>query len=225
MTLLTKPRVAVASALTCWLALSAVRVGAQTRQDSLSAAHDCAAAARIVRHGHPDKKEEWAWATLMGCGAAGGDAAREAWLSQRAERDTAQLEGVFGRLWSFRDASLFDAAMSIAGDASAAPQSRVYSAMMLLEQLLDHDQPDYKYFSTTGEFGVCRIGSVFGRQIAVGTPLAPDARTRAHGLAQSLAADAAAPSEVRSAGRCLDQALTMDDRVQAKKPIQRPPPS
>lgn len=113
--------------------------------------------------------------------------------------------------------------MHVAADASATVESRVFSVMMLVEQLLDHERTEYRYFSTTPATGVCRIGDVFDRQIRVGTPLAVDARQRAHTLAQSLAGATTAPPAVRSAGRCLDQALTINDRVRAAKP-NRPPP-
>jgi hypothetical protein len=199
------------------------RADAQVNLDSLRAAHTCEAALRIVQRGHPDKKEDWAWSTLPGCGAAASGAARDAWLVQRTVTDTLQIAETFSRLWSFRDASLFEAAMGVAADASATVESRIVSVMMLVEQLLDHELTEYRYFSTTPGTGVCRIGDVFDRQIRVGTPLAVDARQRAHTLAQSLAGATTAPAAVQSAGRCLDQALTIDDRVQAARP-NRPPP-
>jgi hypothetical protein len=203
-----------------WVAPSSL--GAQVNLDSLRAAHTCDNALRIVTLGHPDKKEDWAWSVLPSCGTAASPAARDAWLAQRNVADTVQLADVYGRLWSFRDAALFDAAMTIAGDVSAAAPSRVFSVMMLLQQLLDRQFAEYRHFSTTTATGVCRIGDVFDRQIRAGTPLAADARQRARSLAQSLAANSSAPSSVQSAGRCLDQALLIDDKVQASKPI-RPP--
>ena len=172
------------------------RAGAQVNLDSLRAAHTCASALRIVRVGHPSKNEEWAWSTLPACGTAASSAARDAWLLQRSVTDTLQVASVFDRLWSFRDAFLFDAAMSVAGNASATTESRVFSVMMLAEQLLDRPFTDYRYFSTMPRFGVCRIADVFDRHIQVGTPLAPDARKRARTLAQSLAANSSAPASV-----------------------------
>lgn len=218
------PRISTISlALAATFALGASRVHAQVNLDSLRAAHTCAAALRIVELGHPDKKEDWAWSTLPGCGTAASAAARDSWMLQRTVSDTGQLSEVFTRLWTFRDASLFDAAMSVASDGSATAQARVFSVMMVLEQLLDRPFADYQYFSNTPPTGVCRIASVFDRPIHVGTPLAADSRTRGRTLAQSLAANASAPTTVQSAGRCLDQALLIDDKVQASKPIQPPP--
>lgn len=204
------------------VSVAPVPLAAQVDMDSLRAAHTCDRALRIVALGHPEKKEAWAWSTFPGCGPAASGAARDAWLVQRTVSDTLQLSEVFGRLWSFRDALLFDAAINIAGDPSAAAPSRVFSVMTLLVQLFDTPSVEYGHFSTTSQFDVCRIGSVYGRQIQVGTPLAADARQRARSLAQSLAADASAPAIVQSAGRCFDQALLIDDRVQASKPITPP---
>ena len=197
-------------------------LGAQVNLDSLRAAHTCANALRIVQLGVPDRKEDWAWSVLPSCGTSASAAARDAWLAQRTVNDTVQLGEIYARLWTFRDAELFNAAMSIAGDAAAAAPSRVFSVMMLLQQLVDRQFPEYRHFSTTPPSGVCRIGDVYDQKVLTGTPLAADARQRARALAQSLAANASAPAAVQSAGRCLDQALLIDDKVQASKPI-RPP--
>lgn len=206
-----------------FIVLSLGVVGAaRTDAQAGHTAHDCSKAARIVARGHPVKKEDWAWSMLLVCGAQDSEAAHDAWLQQRSVSDTVQLEATYARLWSFRDAGLFDAAASIAADAAATPQSRVYSMMMLLAQLLDDTYPTYDFFISTGPFDVCRQSSVADRTIAVGTPLPSSDRQRARTLAKSLAADESAPAIVRSAGRCLDQALWIDDQVQAAKPI-RPP--
>lgn len=187
--------------------------------------HNCKRATQIVEKGKPDKKEEWAWATVVGCGAAGGIAAHDAWVQTRAETDTSQLEALYSRLWSFRDAALFDAARSIMTDASASPQSRVYSAMLLLVQVFDDRNPAYKYFINTGTYGVCRIAIVYDRVIVTGSALPADARQQLRAVAQAILSNASAPIIVQSAARCVDQEIMLDDRVQASKPIVPPPGS
>ena len=185
--------------------------------------HDCKKAIHIVEKGNPDKKEEWAWTTVLGCGAAGGVAAHDAWLQVRTATDTSQLEALYSRLWSFRDAALFDAAQSVFADGSASPQSRVYSAMLLTVQVFDDRHPAYKYFVSTGTYGVCQIAIVYDRVIVTGSTLPPDARQRLRATAQGLLSNASTPVIVQSAARCVDQEIMLDDRVQASKPIVPPP--
>lgn len=182
----------------------------------------CEKARKIVERGKPDRKEEWAWSTVPGCGAGGGLAARDAWLLARTEADPARLEKLYSRLWSFRDASLFEAARTIATDPSASAPSRVYSGMMLVVQLLDREDPNYDWFTKAGAGGVCRIGSVDDRVVRTGQPLPPDARQLGLRVGQHLASDASAPAIVRSAGRCLTQAIQVDDEIRASGPIKPP---
>ena len=182
----------------------------------------CKRATQIVQKGKPDSKEEWAWATVVGCGAAGGVAAGDAWLQMRAETDTSQLEALYSRLWSFRDAALFAAARSIMTDASAIPQSRVYSAMLLLVQVFDLSYPEYSDFVSTRTYSVCQVGSVYDRVIVTGSSLPVDARQQLRAAAQAILSNASAPNIVQSAARCVDQEIMLDDRVQASKPIVPP---
>lgn len=128
------------------------------------------------------------------------------------------------RLWSFRDGALFEAAQDIATDASATPQSRVYSSILLLALLFDHEDPTYPWFTRVGAYAVCRVGEVYDRAIYNGRPLPSDARQRARLIGQRLASDASAPAIVQSAGRCLGQEIMIDDRVQARKPAAPPGP-
>ena len=187
--------------------------------------HNCKRATQIVEKGRPDRKEEWAWATVLGCGAAGGVAARDAWLQTRAEIDTSQLEALYSRLWSFRDAALFGAARSIMTDASASPQSRVYSAMLLLVQVFDRRDPEYGDFVSTNTYSVCRVGSVYDRVIVTGSALPADARQQLRAAAQGVLSNVTSPIIVQSAAHCVDQEIMLDDRVQASKPIVPPPGS
>ena len=199
---------------------AAACVGAQADKNG----HNCKKATQIVAKGKPDKKEEWAWAMVLGCGAEGGAAARDAWRTVRTATDTRELEALYSRVWSFRDAALFEAARSTLGDASATAQSRVYSAMLLIAQLFDRRDSFYGDLTDTGPYRVCRVGSVYDRIIATGTALPTDARQRARLVAQRVLSSASTPSIVQNAARCVVQTLDIDDRVQASKPIVPPEP-
>lgn len=186
--------------------------------------HDCKKAIPIVQRGKPENKDDWAWSVVPSCGAEGGIAARDAWLRARTETDTARLADLYARLWSFRDAALFGAARAIATDPSASAPSRVYSSMLLVTLLFDLKDPDYTFFTTVGTYGVCRVGTVYDRSIANGSPLPSDAREQVRSVGRQLQADPGAPAIVQSAGRCVDQTLTIDDRVKARGTIVPPAP-
>jgi len=184
--------------------------------------HNCRRATQIVAKGKPEKKEEWAWAMVLGCGADGGLAARDAWMKLRTVTDTSDLEELYGRVWSFRDAALFEAARRSLGDPSATAQSRVYSAMMLVSQLFDNMGPSYTDFISAGPNKVCRVSSVYDRGITTGAALPADARQRVRAAALGVLSSASVPTIVQNAARCIQQTLDIDNRVQASKPIVPP---
>ncbi len=192
--------------------------------DSARRTQACRNAVPIVARGKPETKDEWAWSTVLGCGAEGGVAARDAWLRTRMETDLRKIEELYSRLWSMRDATLFEAARSIATDPTAPAPSRVYSVMMLVAQLFDREDPTYAWFTSVGAHGVCRIGSVDDRVIYAGQPLPIHARQRGLQVGQRLASDARNPAIVRSAGRCLAQTIQLDDEIRSSGPITPPKP-
>jgi hypothetical protein len=163
------------------------------------------------------------WDVLPHCGAPGGAIAGKEWSKTRTLTDSTRLADAYRRVWSFRDASIFEAAASVAADRSATSKSRVYSMMLLVEQLFDDWDPTYDFFIATDTYDVCRIGSVAGRVIVTGAPLPADARARARRLARAVEADVGAPRAVRSAGRCGDQTIEIEERVEAAGPISIPP--
>jgi len=182
-------------------------------------AHDCAHATAIVRRGSPSLPDEWAWARVYGCDEAGRAAVRDAWESLRSETDTTRIAAVYNRLWSFRDGALFDVLRSTFMDGAASPQVRVYSAMFLVGQLLDHDDPDYATFSATTPDQVCVADVVSDRSISTGTPLPSDARNQVMSAAADVLSDAGAPAAVKNAAHCVDDMLQRDARIQVRKPL------
>ena len=192
--------------------------------DSARRAQECRNAVPIVARGKPETKDEWAWSTVLGCDADGGIAARDAWLRTRMETDLRGLEELYSRLWSMRDATLFEAARSIATDPTASAPSRVYSTMMIMVQLFDREDPEYASFSSVDAGHVCLIGTVYDRSIYPGQPLPADARQRGLQVGQQLANDARNPAIVRSAGRCLVQIIQFDDEIRSRGTITPPKP-
>lgn len=105
----------------------ALRAGAQGENDG----HDCAKAIRIASIGHPEKKLDWALATLQSCGAQGADAAAHALLTLGAERDTAVLDSLTSPLSAWRDVALLRVGMQMAENQSGTPESRVFALRYL----------------------------------------------------------------------------------------------
>jgi hypothetical protein len=179
--------------------------------------HSCAKAAKVVARGKPEKKDDWAWATIVGCGSAASPALRDAWARTRTSADTNELEDTYAQLWSIRDAALFDAAKSIFMDADATPQSRVFSGMLLLSSVSDDVYATYgQMTASVGVQSVCSLGSVADRTHYLGTALPTDAPTQLQAIAQQLIKDPATPTLVRSAARCIASELAAYQRANAK---------
>jgi hypothetical protein len=243
---MTNPIPTMRSYLMCSAAATALLLGgaaltpaaAQARSASVMRSQACEKAIRLAVQGHWRRDEEeawnrkrtpgrskadWMWDVLPNCGAAGGAVAGKEWSKTRTLTDTTRLADAYSRVWSFRDASVFGAAASVATDRSATPQSRVYSMMLLVAQLFDRWDPTYDFFIATDTYDVCRFSSVTDRVIVTGATLPADARARARTLARAVEADVGAPRAVRSAGRCVDQAIEIRERVEAAGPISIPP--
>jgi hypothetical protein len=181
-----------------------------------TSADGCEHAIDAVRRGEPGPREERAWSALPGCGAAGRVAARDAWTSLRSVSDSARIARVYDRLRSFRDASLFEAARTLLLDSAATPEARVSSAMLVVAQLVEHANPDYHVFSTTGPHDVCTIASAPDRLPRSGAPVPSSAKALAESTALRVLASASAPQGVRNAARCVYDAMDRDDGVLAR---------
>jgi hypothetical protein len=178
----------------------------------------CDDAIETVRRGMlATPQDQRAWATLPGCGASGGLAARDVWTSLRAVSDTARLAKVFEHLRSFRDSSLFAAAREVLLDSAATPPARVYSAMLVVAQVRPLAQPYYDDFTTTGPHDPCVAASVSDRPVHDGAPLPAHASQEVDSAAFRVMAARNVPQSVRSAARC------MYDTVRGESAIFTPP--
>lgn len=198
---------------------TATRAAAQANPDSVRARVSCERAARIVRLGHPARKDDWAWSIISRCGRLASAAVASAWSAQATVSDTSQLRAVYySPLYALRDSALFEAAAAVAADAKATPESRAYSVMLMQVQLFARDDPDYADYVDTGPYDVCRGAGTEDRGLSVGTPLPADAPSQARSIARALENDPSAPPAVQSAGRCLDQRFALEERVRALPP-------
>ena len=202
-----------------WVALFATAtLGLTSCARSPSAEHDCAQAIEVVHRAQATSNDEWAWAALPGCGVAGTRAANGAWKALRSTADTFRIAQLYDRLADIRDSSLFETSRALLLDRAASAESRVFSAMLLVTQLIEHAAPDYQVYSTTGAHDVCTIGSVSDQSNRVGTPLPSDASERAQSTALRVLANESDPESVRNAARCMYEALRRDEPVYAQTP-------
>lgn len=73
--------------------------------------------------------------------------------------------------------------------------------MLLVTLLFDRKDPDYIFFTTVGTYGVCRVGSLYDRSIANGSPLpSQHAGAAEHDEGGGLGARAGAGPATRSKG-------------------------
>jgi hypothetical protein len=197
--------------------LGAVVLVVTSCAQSQASVNDCERAIEVVRRGQPASQEERAWTTLPSCGAEGAVAARDAWTSLRSVADSSLIAKVYDRVRSFRDSSLFGAARAVLLDSTATAEARVSSAMLVVAQLYDDADPDYRVFSTTGAHDVCAIGSTTDRSRRDGAPLPPHARALAESTALRVLTDASAAQPVRNAARCVYDAVAPDGSVLAQR--------
>lgn len=181
---------------------------AQANPDSVKHQNECRFAEQTVARGQSSPHLRWSLGYLRGCGTgAQGAAVALAVRRLRTETDTAAL----GPYWLVSryvlDGQLFEAAESIAIDASASPQARVFAISALFSTM--NEQAFARYENLVGGFrpdglvaGGCRT-LVSGRFRTTGTPLPSDFQARVAAVRERLLADDSQPLDVRTAATCL----------------------
>ena len=172
----------------------------------------CRLAAQIVSTGHPAPHESWALPFIPTCGAVGADGLAAGFRALRTDTDTAALAALALRTLNFRDATLFEAELDIAGDRSASVPARVF-AFRSLTSLLHPDRhityadmvglltlPDPPGYSTAS----CARGSkVMDYSHPEGAPLPTDFVEQIRAVGVRVWQDRSEPTEVRSAAACV----------------------
>jgi hypothetical protein len=162
----------------------------------------CRQAAERARSGAATEDE---LAVLLGCRSERGPALAEYLRRLARVAHPAALQTPFGYANVLRDRAVFGALHSVARDPGAAAAARVYSILALIYQEAGATGLDYQAVTSVGEDEICSVGKLDDGEQAVvsGAPLPADHSDQSRALAKALAADASAPSSVRSAGRCL----------------------
>jgi hypothetical protein len=205
---LTMKRAIILAVLTLVLAASSAH--GQANPDSVKLRNDCRLAAQVLQKGNPAPHRQWAGAFIQRCGADEVADANVAALNRlRSSRDTAELKQVWNQLQYVRDARIYRAAVSIAGDRTASVPARV-SALLWLLRLRAPDQ-----FATerevTGGFdaaghvrgGCGRYSHLVGSSPFLdGQPLPAGFGAEITELGRLVSSDASQPLDVRTAARC-----------------------
>lgn len=173
----------------------------------------CANAARIIEKGHPAKKEQDAFLTLMACGTVGSNALARGIGTYASDGDTLALDDFMRQADNWRDSTIMEAAIALATNSGATAESRVFAVRHLL--VLVHPYMRFSYggltsqdsAGSTPDLDVSTMGcpASLGSEAPdlVGTPLPADYAARIHTVLTSLANDASAPAPVRRAAHCM----------------------
>jgi hypothetical protein len=174
----------------------------------------CDSATTIVAKGHPRQSDDWAFAAVMSCGAAGARALRTAIPTYRSETDVAALQRFMTQVDNWRDASIFDAMTELAMNNAASPQARVFAVrhLILLLQpnlLLTYagmtrkaDTTVLNGMATWQESGCVAQMTSVRRGFSKGSPLPPDYQARIRATLKALGSSPTVPEPVRFASRC-----------------------
>jgi hypothetical protein len=182
---------------------------AQVEPDSVRRENNCRLAARVIRTGHPAPRREWAWSYVGVCSPElKADIYMGAVREARHSNDLETIQRAIPRLVFFRDGRLFEEVLSIAGDPGAAVEARVVAFVALARILNPLRVPSYEGFvGGLDEHGIPR-GGCGGRTFHAvhhregPTPMPSDVLERIDELRNRVAADEAAPPDVRSAAAC-----------------------
>jgi hypothetical protein len=155
-----------------------------------------------------------AYLTLGGCGQVGANAFATGLAKLAAVTDTARLDDFMSAADNWGDASVYNAAKSLAVNSGATPQARVFAIRHLIGLVQRHTRFDYGGLvvgadTTTLADGTrrfsdgCEAGYVSERAGSiVATPLPPHVEDEIRTTLASLAGAQSAPKQVRAAAAC-----------------------
>jgi hypothetical protein len=157
---------------------------------------ECRQAHEVLTRHERHPRTEWAVQRVQSCGAMGGEALAAALRRHRhAGEPSAALEQVARMSLLLIDASIFEAALEIAGDPGAGVAARVQAIRIVRTQIRPGSFPPYEWFlpDTQADRGIMVIHVAWGR------PLHADALHQAHELAGRTRGDAGVHPHVRAA--------------------------
>jgi hypothetical protein len=197
------------------LALGMPRLLCAQEKEKDDSDKSCEKAAKIIRKGHPEKKEEWALGVLTNCGKAGADAFVDGIAQQATVSDTLALETFYSHVDVWRDATIMNASLDLARNVTATPTARVFAVRHLVQLVRARTRfpygelvrgstvtvtPDSMTTYTPG--CVAWHGSEIPDQSA--TSLPADYPTTIRTALTTLVNDPATPDMLKKAARCIN---------------------
>jgi hypothetical protein len=156
-----------------------------------------------VEKGKPDKKEEWAFTTIVSCPVDVGPAGATAIRKMRTESDTATLFATWSELALVIDARLMAAYLEVLADAAASIPARVFAIDALLTQELS-GRGGGDYAELVGRGADCSLSFIAGTHAAatIAMPLPSGHRQSVRAALMVAANSSTAPAAVKSASLC-----------------------
>jgi len=168
--------------------------------DSVRWRNKCRSAAQIIRTGHPNPHEAWAYPQIQTCGPEAGRVLAERLRALRVSSDTSELKRVTS-VSGFRDRRVYDAAMEIASDRAASAAARAYAFRNLLWYVSEVADP--ALFDPWNPAGLGCNGSAMDREIFTGEPLPEGYVQEIRALAARVVRDTSELAPVRYGARCV----------------------
>jgi hypothetical protein len=177
---------------------------AQTDPADLDQRSACRGAAEIVANGRPLPGEDWALTRVSECGPDGGLALAAALRVNRTNGSIPLLDLISSPTRYLQDAAIFQAALELAADRSAAPPARIFALRTLLWSV--RPGRDIGYTDLAGDArGHTRCegaGEDVDFHPAYGNPLPRDYADQIRSMAVRITQDPAEAPEMRRAALC-----------------------
>lgn len=188
---------------------AATPVAAQGRGDEqawlVQRRNDSRLARQVLVHGQPANRRDWALGQINSCGALGGESLAAAIPRYRTvSAPGGEMEKLVQSAAYLTDGNIFNAALALAADESAAGAARIQAIRIAYHQLNPAVYQSYEAFLTDSwETGIVHVGSITSEAPPQGTPLPGDALERAIRVLQRILATPSAPVPVRQAATYL----------------------
>lgn len=187
-------------------AVPLMAAGAQDPRTVAPGPTACAAAVVALTASSTPAPSDASWRMATRCGAEGGEALATALVSLVGETDTGRIRLAEGTLRDIRDASVFQAARTMAANTAASTLVRALALRVLIAQ---HTQ-SLMLLSLTAPPGSqkpCRTATMTVPEPYAGAALPLDYAAQATLTTKAIIADGAAPSEVKATAACLQYEL------------------
>lgn len=195
----------ICAIVVCLDVLRSVPLDAQatSRPDSVQHRNDCRLASQVLTKGQPANKYVWALAHIPTCGPVGGLALAEVLEQNRNIVRPEALEDIVMLASDFHDASIFRAALDVAGDEGSTKQARIQALRVVYYQLGRGRVDPYESFLAAESGAIYHYLPDHG--CGVGEPLPTDAAQQALHVAEA-AIQSARDADVRAAAQKLSGA-------------------